>query len=213
VGASGPGAPVGRPSRRSAPVPSLPCSEEAKSTTWLHPVTGEAVVTGHRRQSTGRAGRGCGSGPPGGVGGAPGSARLSPGAPILLRLFISAWRRRPLPGALVPILSRTPPEDGRRPSTPDRPRLRLQHPLGSPHPLPFAPRIPAPLRWDGPASSPCSPENCFLPSSFLLHHLLLLLSGTVGRWLMEELGVLRCPPTMWSKHRWVPSCYPSSRWS
>uniref|UniRef100_A0A2I3GAA4 Pleckstrin homology domain containing A5 n=2 Tax=Nomascus leucogenys TaxID=61853 RepID=A0A2I3GAA4_NOMLE len=26
--------------------------EEAKSTTWLHPVTGEAVVTGHRRQST-----------------------------------------------------------------------------------------------------------------------------------------------------------------
>ncbi|KAI4576364.1 hypothetical protein MJT46_002199 [Ovis ammon polii x Ovis aries] len=27
-------------------------SEEAKSTTWLHPVTGEAVVTGHRRQST-----------------------------------------------------------------------------------------------------------------------------------------------------------------
>lgn len=32
-----------------------PCSEEAKSTTWLHPVTGEAVVTGHRRQSTGNA--------------------------------------------------------------------------------------------------------------------------------------------------------------
>uniref|UniRef100_A0A3Q2HHP3 Pleckstrin homology domain containing A5 n=3 Tax=Equus caballus TaxID=9796 RepID=A0A3Q2HHP3_HORSE len=28
-------------------------NEEAKSTTWLHPVTGEAVVTGHRRQSTG----------------------------------------------------------------------------------------------------------------------------------------------------------------
>ncbi|XP_065742940.1 pleckstrin homology domain-containing family A member 5 isoform X19 [Phocoena phocoena] len=27
-------------------------NEEAKSTTWLHPVTGEAVVTGHRRQST-----------------------------------------------------------------------------------------------------------------------------------------------------------------
>ncbi|XP_074125016.1 pleckstrin homology domain-containing family A member 5 isoform X18 [Sminthopsis crassicaudata] len=26
-------------------------NEEAKSTTWLHPVTGEAVVTGHRRQS------------------------------------------------------------------------------------------------------------------------------------------------------------------
>ncbi|XP_029453209.1 pleckstrin homology domain-containing family A member 5-like isoform X2 [Rhinatrema bivittatum] len=24
-------------------------NEEAKSTTWLHPVTGEAVVTGHRR--------------------------------------------------------------------------------------------------------------------------------------------------------------------
>lgn len=123
-------------------------NEEAKSTTWLHPVTGEAVVTGHRRQSTGRAGRGwgCGSGPPGGVGGAPGSARLSPGAPILLRLFISAWRRRPLSDALVPITARTPPEDGRRPSIPDRPRLRLQHPLGSPHPLPFAPRIPAPPR-------------------------------------------------------------------
>ncbi|XP_037059922.1 pleckstrin homology domain-containing family A member 5 isoform X24 [Peromyscus leucopus] len=30
-------------------------NEEAKSTTWLHPVTGEAVVTGHRRQSTSRA--------------------------------------------------------------------------------------------------------------------------------------------------------------
>uniref|UniRef100_A0A8C4M7N8 Pleckstrin homology domain containing A5 n=1 Tax=Equus asinus asinus TaxID=83772 RepID=A0A8C4M7N8_EQUAS len=30
-------------------------NEEAKSTTWLHPVTGEAVVTGHRRQSTGNA--------------------------------------------------------------------------------------------------------------------------------------------------------------
>ncbi|XP_036092812.1 pleckstrin homology domain-containing family A member 5 isoform X5 [Rousettus aegyptiacus] len=27
-------------------------NEEAKSTTWLHPVTGEAVVTGHRRHST-----------------------------------------------------------------------------------------------------------------------------------------------------------------
>ncbi|KAM8777994.1 pleckstrin homology domain-containing family A member 5 isoform 13-T13 [Rhynchonycteris naso] len=27
-------------------------NEEAKSTTWLHPVIGEAVVTGHRRQST-----------------------------------------------------------------------------------------------------------------------------------------------------------------
>uniref|UniRef100_A0A2K5DSC2 Pleckstrin homology domain containing A5 n=1 Tax=Aotus nancymaae TaxID=37293 RepID=A0A2K5DSC2_AOTNA len=27
-------------------------NEEAKSTTWLHPITGEAVVTGHRRQST-----------------------------------------------------------------------------------------------------------------------------------------------------------------
>ncbi|XP_044771386.1 pleckstrin homology domain-containing family A member 5 isoform X3 [Neomonachus schauinslandi] len=27
-------------------------NEEAKSTTWLHPVTGEAVITGHRRQST-----------------------------------------------------------------------------------------------------------------------------------------------------------------
>ncbi|XP_075459107.1 pleckstrin homology domain-containing family A member 5 isoform X22 [Ascaphus truei] len=24
-------------------------NEEAKSTTWLHPVTGEAVVTGHRK--------------------------------------------------------------------------------------------------------------------------------------------------------------------
>lgn len=24
-------------------------SEEAKSTTWLHPVTGEAVITGHRK--------------------------------------------------------------------------------------------------------------------------------------------------------------------
>ncbi|KAI3367021.1 hypothetical protein L3Q82_009653, partial [Scortum barcoo] len=23
--------------------------EEAKSTTWLHPVTGEAVITGHRK--------------------------------------------------------------------------------------------------------------------------------------------------------------------
>lgn len=34
---------------------SHPCSEEAKSTTWLHPVTGEAVVTGHRRHSTGNA--------------------------------------------------------------------------------------------------------------------------------------------------------------
>lgn len=37
---------------------SHPCSEEAKSTTWLHPVTGEAVVTGHRRQSAGNAERG-----------------------------------------------------------------------------------------------------------------------------------------------------------
>ncbi|XP_069084615.1 pleckstrin homology domain-containing family A member 5 isoform X22 [Pleurodeles waltl] len=26
-------------------------NEEAKSTTWLHPVTGEAVVTGHRASS------------------------------------------------------------------------------------------------------------------------------------------------------------------
>ncbi|XP_044041879.1 pleckstrin homology domain-containing family A member 5-like isoform X20 [Siniperca chuatsi] len=24
-------------------------NEEAKSTTWLHPVTGEAVITGHRK--------------------------------------------------------------------------------------------------------------------------------------------------------------------
>ncbi|KAL8222276.1 UNVERIFIED_CONTAM: Pleckstrin y domain-containing A member 5 [Gekko kuhli] len=24
-------------------------NEEAKSTTWLHPLTGEAVITGHRR--------------------------------------------------------------------------------------------------------------------------------------------------------------------
>lgn len=28
---------------------SSPNSEEAKSTTWLHPVTGEAVITGHRK--------------------------------------------------------------------------------------------------------------------------------------------------------------------
>ncbi|TRY83012.1 hypothetical protein DNTS_011392 [Danionella cerebrum] len=26
-------------------------NEEAKSTTWLHPVTGEAVITGHRKTS------------------------------------------------------------------------------------------------------------------------------------------------------------------
>ncbi|XP_058708932.1 LOW QUALITY PROTEIN: pleckstrin homology domain-containing family A member 5-like [Poecile atricapillus] len=28
-----------------------PRSEEAKSTTWLHPLTGEAVITGHRRSA------------------------------------------------------------------------------------------------------------------------------------------------------------------
>ncbi|XP_069663948.1 pleckstrin homology domain-containing family A member 5 isoform X19 [Haliaeetus albicilla] len=26
-------------------------NEEAKSTTWLHPLTGEAVITGHRRSA------------------------------------------------------------------------------------------------------------------------------------------------------------------
>lgn len=42
--------------------PLCPRSEEAKSTTWLHPVTGEAVVTGHRRQSTGKAAQRDGAG-------------------------------------------------------------------------------------------------------------------------------------------------------
>lgn len=58
---------------------SHPCSEEAKSTTWLHPVTGEAVVTGHRRQSTGNA--------------EPGRARAELG---------SAGRRRQSPAARPP---------------------------------------------------------------------------------------------------------------
>ena len=58
---------------------SHPCSEEAKSTTWLHPVTGEAVVTGHRRQSTGNA--------------EPGRARAELG---------SAGRRRQSPGRPPP---------------------------------------------------------------------------------------------------------------
>jgi hypothetical protein len=31
------------------PFPFLTNSEEAKSTTWLHPVSGEAVITGHRK--------------------------------------------------------------------------------------------------------------------------------------------------------------------
>uniref|UniRef100_A0A672R7M2 WW domain-containing protein n=1 Tax=Sinocyclocheilus grahami TaxID=75366 RepID=A0A672R7M2_SINGR len=33
----------------SSPLFFSPNSEEAKSTTWLHPVTGEAVITGHRK--------------------------------------------------------------------------------------------------------------------------------------------------------------------
>lgn len=109
AGASGPGDPVGRPSRRSAPVPSLPCSEEAKSTTWLHPVTGEAVVTGHRRQSTGRASRGCGSGPPGGGWRCSGLRASESRGAFLLCLFISTWRRRPLPAPRSPSLPQRPP--------------------------------------------------------------------------------------------------------
>lgn len=115
AGASGPGAPWVAPRARSAPVPSLPCSEEAKSTTWLHPVTGEAVVTGHRRQSTGRAGQGCGLGPPGGVRGAPGSARLSPGAPFFSAFSSALGRRRPLPAPWSPSLPRRPPRMGDAP--------------------------------------------------------------------------------------------------
>lgn len=145
---------MGRPSRRSAPVPSLPCSEEAKSTTWLHPVTGEAVVTGHRRQSTGRAGRGCGSGPPGGVGGAPGSARLSPGAPFF-SAFSSALgdgalflRPGPHPCPDAPRGWATPLDTGSPPSQPSAPFRKSspaphslpasQHPRGEtvPHPRP-----------------------------------------------------------------------------
>lgn len=56
VGASpAPSAPPAPPLKPRLGPFSHPCSEEAKSTTWLHPVTGEAVVTGHRRQSTGNA--------------------------------------------------------------------------------------------------------------------------------------------------------------
>lgn len=51
--ASAPSAPLASPLTLGLCPFSHPCSEEAKSTTWLHPVTGEAVVTGHRRQSTG----------------------------------------------------------------------------------------------------------------------------------------------------------------
>lgn len=77
---------------------SHPCSEEAKSTTWLHPVTGEAVVTGHRRQSTGNA--------------EPGRARAELG---------SAGRRRQSPGRPPPRnlpqpLSPGGGEVGRRPA-------------------------------------------------------------------------------------------------
>ena len=70
-----------------------PGSEEAKSTTWLHPVTGEAVVTGHRRQSTGNA--------------EPGRAREELG---------SAGRRRQSPGRPLPCLATCPepPSPGRR---------------------------------------------------------------------------------------------------
>ncbi|KAK7833961.1 hypothetical protein U0070_004942 [Myodes glareolus] len=84
-------------------------NEEAKSTTWLHPVTGEAVVTGHRRQSTGRASRGCGSGPPGGGWRCFGLRASESRGAFLLRLFISTWKRRPLHAPRSPSLPRRPP--------------------------------------------------------------------------------------------------------
>lgn len=77
---------------------SHPCSEEAKSTTWLHPVTGEAVVTGHRRQSTGNA--------------EPGRARAELGS--VGRRRQSPGRQPPgnLPGAVVPQRQRGGAEAG-----------------------------------------------------------------------------------------------------